>query len=278
MIYPTACCCQHILILCFASSVNLGRGGRGGKGRGSHKTSSPSSSPSRERVHHHSESEEMIPSGYDAPFHHDDAEDVSMESLAFVEKPTRSIPAFFFFILHNRHNFEKHLLKKSRVFRSTTKSLARNEMVAEVAAAYWVEATDREKRTWVQVSMRDLEDRMVAWKEKEAIEAMMEDVEIEHHRNGERKSSSAESSCLTTEDERHAADALTRMLQFSKVKANPLKANNKESNNSVLLELLHDIRFQPIPLFDSHRDEMDLVRKNDRVVEQFAVQGPIKTR
>eukprot|EP00804_Cyclotella_cryptica_P018966 CCRYP_006473-RB/>CCRYP_006473-RB protein AED:0.02 eAED:0.02 QI:690/1/1/1/0.5/0.4/5/239/1470 len=256
-----------------------GKGGRGqvsNGGRGSHKNNSPP----KEHGHPPDPSEALASSGYQAPYIEYDGDDVGPESLAIVEKPTESIPAFFFFLINNRHAIEKSLHRKSRLFRGMPKGLSRNEKVAEEGAATWLGLTDQERRAWIDVAINDFQDRVVAWKEKEAIDAMMQGIDGEHDNDRKRPNVEPDVSSvvLTSEDERHATDSRVRMLQFSTLQANPAKTSLKESNNSVLLELLNDIRFQPIPLLTVFRVEEELVSKqSDRTVEQFAVQGPTKT-
>ena len=54
---------------------------------------------------------------------------------------------------------------------------ARNEKVAQEGAAIWVDMRPEEHDQWVDVSMKDFEQRVVSWKEKEVIESMIKSVE-----------------------------------------------------------------------------------------------------
>lgn len=62
------------------------------------------------------------------------------------------------------------------------------------------------------------------------------------------------------------------------MKSQPVNVGEKESNNGVLLELLRDIRFRPLPLINTTRDDEDLSHKfKDNVaVQKFIVEGPVE--
>jgi hypothetical protein len=155
------------------------------------------------------------------------------------------------------------------------KSLPRNELVAEHGAAIWIGLTDRERRAWVELAINDFQDRVVAWKEKEAIEAML-DVQL----TNDERANGGVPQIASADDERHAADFRARTLQFSTVKTALMKPSKGSNNNSVLQELLHDSRFHPVPLISARRGEKDLSisKQSERAVEQFEVQGPVRTR
>jgi hypothetical protein len=180
--------------------------------------------------------------------------------------------------MNNRNAIEKSLYKKNRAFRSMPKSVSRNQLVAEAGAAIWLGLTDRMKKEWIDISISDFEDRVVAWKQKEVIEAMIKEDELGHIKN--EHIDKAEMQVTPMEDETHAADFRARTLQFSKVKTTLMKPNKSSNNNNVLLDLLQDCRFHPIRLMNSYRNQKDLYITNhsERAVEQFEVQGPLKTR
>lgn len=175
--------------------------------------------------------------------------------------------------MNNRNAIERSIQKKNRVFRSMPKSTSRNEIVAEAGAAIWLGLTDREKRAWVELAVNDFQDRVIAWKEKEAIEAMVKVEDTTHSKDA------ADTEAVSIEDENHASDFRARTLQFSTLETTRMKPTKGNNNNNVLLELLHDNRFNPVPLVSACRDEKDLLNSSsERAVAKFAVQGPIKTR
>ena len=221
----------------------------------------------------------MKPSGYQAPYVEDDGDNVGPHSLAFVEEPKKSIPAFFLFLINNRNAIERSLNKKNRAFRTMTKGLSRNELVAEAGGAIWLTLTDREKRAWVDLAINDFQDRVMAWKEKEAIDSMTAVGKEEQPKHREHRTT-IETKVKPADDQKHATDFRTRTLQFSRIKTSLMKPIQVQGidYNSVLLELLQDGRFNPVPLFNSCRSKKDLVSMHgERAVEQFAVQGPIKS-
>lgn len=229
----------------------------------------------------------MISSGYQLPYVEDKFDDnVGPEYLNLVKRPTSSTPAFFFFVLSNRHVIEKSLHRKSRLFRGLPRGYARNEQVAQEGAAIWMDLTHDEKNAWIDVSMTDFEQRVIAWKEKEAIESMVKEVEGDKSEDQATKEEATEDILdskepLTAEDDdAFLISSQSRLVQFSKVKSTSVKSSrNKEINNRVLLELLNDVRFQPLPLFSASRASEDLTRKRSEKlsIQQFSVQGPIET-
>ena len=219
-------------------------------------------------------------SGYQSPFvrTEEDDEEVGPDALARVQKPLSSTPAFFFFLLHNRSAIEKRLYKRNRFFRTLPKGLARNEKVAEEAAAIWVGISDKERKQWIEFSMKDFEERVVAWKEKEVIHAMIDAMDDDGV-GGELKRQTSDENNLALDDEGYAAKKRARLTRFSKVKSQPVNVGEKESNNGILLELLRDIRFRPLPLINTTRDEEDLSHKfkDNIAVQKFIVEGPVET-
>ncbi|KAL7554022.1 hypothetical protein ACHAWF_018931, partial [Thalassiosira exigua] len=224
-------------------------------------------------------------SGFQSPYveNDDDDEGVGPESLADVEQPLSSTPAFFFFLLHNRSIIEKSLYRKKPFFRGMAKGTARNEVVAHEGAAIWIEMSQKEQDEWVEVAMKDFEQRVVAWKEKEVIEAMIKTA-IKEQEDTEEKEAPEEAPALPPEDEAHIANYHARLNRFGRVNTQPIKAGSVQSvGNPILLELLNDARFRPLPLVDTQRAQEDLTpaggtsEKTRLAVQQFAVRGPIET-
>lgn len=254
------------------------RSGKGGRGAGS-------AGRYRARPSMTALDEERSPrgnsSGYQSPYVRtvEDDEDVGPEALASVHKPTSSTPAFFFFLLHNRSAIEKRLNKRNRFFRGLSKGLARNEKVAQEGAAIWVGMSDAERNEWIEFSMKDFEQRVVAWKEKEAIHTMIDAMDAGEAQGEFKRQTSDETNTTAPDDEGFAATNRARLTQFSKVKSHPVNIGTKENNNGILLELLKDIRFRPLPLVSTARDEEDLnynFRENV-LIQKFLVEGPIET-
>lgn len=281
------------------SSPGRGRG-RGGRGRGRGGRGLRRMCSSEERMRRFKESEESrlspmrgesrdFSSGFQSPYveHAEDDDTVGPQSLAYVEQPSSSIPAFFFFLLHNRSVIEKSLFRKSPYFRGMPKGYARNEKVAEEGAAIWLEMSTSERDEWVDLSMKDFEQRCVAWKEKQVIESMMKSVS-DGDQDAQEETDPEKAVDLLPEDEVHIASSRARIHQFNKVKTQPApapspakKTSANEGGNTILLNLLNDARFRPLPLVSTARAKEDLVSSKDKVVkvavQQFLTQGPIET-
>ena len=233
-------------------------------------------------------------SGYQSPFVEDDDDAIGPHSLDHIEHPTCSTPAFFFFLLHNRSGIERSLYKKSRLFRGLPKGLARNEKVAREGASIWMGMRNDDRKLWVDVSIKDFEERLIAWKEKEVIQSMMELSPGEENGTSQtEESESGELSQLSQVDEAYIASSRARVNQFNKHKSQPVRVSANPNGNSILLELLNDARFRPLPLVSVSRTQEDLASgreksrewkcwksiftSKDTAVEQFHPIGPFST-
>lgn len=255
----------------------VGKGGRGAGSTGRYRARPSMTASDDERTPRENSS------GYQSPYVRtvEDDEEVGPEALASIQKPTSSTPAFFFFLLHNRNAIEKRLQKRNRFFRALSKGMARNEKVAQEGAAIWVGMNDAEKNEWIEFSMKDFEQRVVAWKEKVAIHTMIDAMDVDEAQAEFNRHTSDDTNTtdVTPDDEGFAATNRARLTQFSKVKSHPVNIGTKESNNAILLELLKDIRFRPLPLVSTTRDEEDLNFnfRDNVLVQNFNVEGPIET-
>ena len=229
-------------------------------------------------------------SGYQSPFVEEDDDAIGPHSLDHIEHPTCSTPAFFFFLLHNRSGIERSLHRKSRLFRGLPKGLARNEKVATEGASIWMGMHQDDRKLWVDVSIKDFEERLIAWKEKEVIQSMMELSPGEE--NGTSQTEESESQ-LSQVDEAYITSSRARVNQFNKHKSQPVRVSANHNGNSILLELLNDARFRPLPLVSVSRAQEDLASgreksrewkcgksiftSKDTAVEQFHPIGPFST-
>ena len=64
------------------------------------------------------------------------------------------MPAFFFFILHNRAAIEKSVMRKSPSFRGMAAGTAKNEKLAQEGAAMWSVMSLKERNDWAAASMK----------------------------------------------------------------------------------------------------------------------------
>ena len=260
-----------------------GRGGRGGKVSRRMSSSEERKNRSKElkdagkygvnTLHGRNNS---YSSGFQSPYVETDEDDdeVGPHSLAYVEKPLSSTPSFFFFLLHNRSVIEKSLSRTSPFFRGMARGVTKNEKVAQEGAVIWIGLSQQERSEWMNVSMKDFEQRVVAWKEKEEIEAMIEPMDASKQWDIIPKKESN----LSPESDKQIASSFARLNQFNKVKSRPVKVSAGKNSNHILLELLDDARFRPLPLVDTTRTKEDLAQRKVRVaVPQFTAQGPVET-
>ena len=212
-------------------------------------------------------------SGFQAPYFEVDEDDdaVGPESLAHVERPVSSTPAYFFFLLHNRASIERALYRKSRYFRGLPSGMARNERVASEGAAIWMTMSNEERSLWVDVAMKDYEQRLIAWKEKDIIYSMMQLVSNKDEKNATDKSSQPSQT-----DEAYIAISRAGVHQLSKINSQPVMISTN-GGNSILLELLNDVRFRPLPLVSVTRESEEERSDVNVAVQQFTPLGPIET-
>jgi hypothetical protein len=154
------------------------------------------------------------------------------------------------------------------------RGLTKNEKVAQEGAVIWIGLSQQERSEWMNVSMKDFEQRVVAWKEKEEIEAMIEPMDASKQWDIIPKKESN----LSPESDKQIASSFARLNQFNKVNSRPVKVSAGKNSNHILLELLDDARFRPLPLVDTTRTKEDLAQRKVRVaVPQFTAQGPVET-
>lgn len=255
------------------------------RGRGGHILLRMSSSEERKRRSAKGSEEQCVypvngknsvySSGFQAPFvesNEDEDNEGDSKSPTYVEKPLSSIPGFFFFLLHNRSTIEKSLSRKSPPFRKLARGAERNEKLAEAGAALWIDLSPNEQTKWIEISMKDFEQRVVAWKQQEVIQAMISSMdECDHYSQGERLPMGT----LLREDSTHAAVHEKNSL---------LRIGGNKKRNQILLELLHDARYHPLPLVDATKADTNGGQRRESgslgvkmTIQQFETQGPIAT-
>ena len=217
-------------------------------------------------------------SGFQAPFveSDDDGEDEVGTETLHVEKPLSSIPGFFFFLLHNRSAIERSLSRKTPSFRKLARGTARNEKLAEAGAALWIDLSSIERNKWIDMSLKDFERRAVAWRQQEVIQAMIKSMD-EH----DDQESQAERHPM---NETHSPPEESAHIISGPVKYQLPRIGENKIRNRILLELLHDARYHPLPLVNATQSDKDVGQQNESAiagmkmtVQQFETQGPIAT-
>lgn len=190
-------------------------------------------------------------------------------------RPVPSQSAFFFYIAENRLKVEKALTKGHRTFNRLPKGNERNALVAKEALQWWNGLADDEKRPYVVMAVKDFELKLLAWKEE--MEA------IEYHGPDETGGKLAGNGEVKRIAVNHLAiRQYDRLYQKTSVGSRLFKPEADQSHNRVLLDLLYDTRFHPLPLFDSSRNDTDLIQDQDAGMNKasvpfFDVHGPIST-
>jgi hypothetical protein len=183
----------------------------------------------------------------------------------------QATPAFYFYLAETRPKIERNLSRKHRYFNRLPKGYERNELVAKEGAVWWTKLRPTEVRRYMNMSMRDFEQRIIEWKEEKNIRDMLVDNDIEVDES--------EPTDMSFEDELLTYANHERLYLGTTVGSKPFKPETGVSHNRVLLELLQDMRFHPVPMFMANRTneeygEMDFARIT---IPYFDVHGPIST-
>jgi len=188
----------------------------------------------------------------------------------------QATPAFFFYLSENRWKIERVLARNHRYFNRLPKGVERNELVAKEAALWWVKLRPADHRRYMNMSMRDYENRIIEWKEDKNLSAfglVPDEASLSPSEEQVTYDDSVEDDRLTYE--RH-----DRLFLNNSVGSKSFKPEPNQSYNRVLLDLLHDMRFHPLPMFNANRSEDETVidDHNAKVtIPHFEVHGPIST-
>jgi histone-lysine N-methyltransferase SETD1 len=181
----------------------------------------------------------------------------------------QATPAFYFFLAENRLKIERSLVRKHRYFNRLPKGMERNELIAKEGAHWWIKLRPSEIDRFISMSMKDFEKRVIEWKEEKNIQMMTADTD-----NVDEGGDAAD-----VDDERLTYENHRRLYLGTAVGAKPFKPDLDESNNRILLELLQDMRFHPMPMLQANRPDQDYGEMDfERVtIPYFDVHGPVST-
>lgn len=191
-------------------------------------------------------------------------------------------PGFYFYLAENRWKIERVLARKHRTFNRLPKGDDRNEHVAKEAALWWIKLRPTDHRRYMNMSMRDFEHRILEWKEEKNLRGDAVHVHV-HDNEGEGEINRAVIEPIedvSAEDERLTLERHERLYLGTSVGSKPFKAETNESYNRVLLDLLHDARFHPLPMLNASRTETDAPPEelNAKItIPYFDVHGPVST-
>lgn len=183
-----------------------------------------------------------------------------------------AIPAFYFYLAENRPKIERSLSRRHRYFNRLPKGMERNELVAKEGAGWWVKLRQSDVQRYMDISMKDFEQRIIEWKEEKNIQDMVNE-------NGVEEVSGTDPLELTPEDEKLTYDRHRRLYLGTTVGSKPFKPESGVSHNRILLELLQDMRFHPAPMLMANRTDkeygqMDFTRIT---IPYFDAHGPVST-
>lgn len=183
----------------------------------------------------------------------------------------QATPAFYFYLTENRWKIERALARNHRYFNRLPKGEARNALVAKEAALWWTKLRPADHRRYMNMSMRDFESQIIEWKEDKNLKDMGLDGE---HIDAPMSCDDAE------EEEKLVLEKKLERYMSTSVGSKPFNPEADQYYNRVLLDLLHDTRFHPLPLFDVSRTEEDMILDDQPVkltIPHFEVHGPVST-
>lgn len=183
----------------------------------------------------------------------------------------RAVQPFFYYLWDNRIRIERQLGRKNRLFKRALKGYERNLMLAKEGLYWWNKASGQERRRYLEYSMKEFEETVISWKEEEIIKEMYEladkPVEIQQE--------AFVGSDISPDDEKYWKKKSKSLISWSRIECN----RSKPQQNTILMELLQDTRFHPLPMMTPNREPSNFENPDysKMVVPHFSVQGPVAT-
>lgn len=192
----------------------------------------------------------------------------------------KATPAFFFFVNDNRYKLERALSRKHRYFNRLSKGLERNQLIAREAAIWWAKLRPREQRRYMNMSMRDFEERVVEFQEeKDLLEGDMDSQVVAEEVDRAELDDDDVGTSTTPADEQLTFERHKKLYVDTSVGSKPFTPEPGRSNNKLLLDLLQDMRFHSVPLLKANRsdDEPGQLDYSKMSIPYFEVHGPVAT-
>lgn len=186
----------------------------------------------------------------------------------------QATPAFYFYLAENRAKIERVLSRRNRNFNRLSKASEKNALIAKEAAEWWSRLRPVDQKRYMNMSMRDFEGRIIEWKEDKNIREMNSN-EVDLSEN-----SSAIEQRLVEEDEKLTWKRHQRLYLSTSVGSKPFKPEPDQAYNRVLQDLLHDMRFHPLPMLSVDKHEEEEVKDDVGVkvlIPYIDVHGPSST-
>lgn len=182
------------------------------------------------------------------------------------------LPPFHYYLLDHKERINRQLAKKMRGIKDgTMDEFEHNYEIAKEAMLSWRRASEKERQRYIDHSIDEFEENVIEWKEDETIRKMLEnkdDDEINANGFGQ------EDDIL--EEDNFWKRKVKALTSGCKVETKRVKGHD---SNQVLVELLQDSRFHPIPMLQPNREEdkAETVDDEGKNVSNFHVSGPIAT-
>jgi hypothetical protein len=187
----------------------------------------------------------------------------------------QATPAFYFFLTENRWKVERALVRSHRYFNRLPRGPERNELVANEAASWWLKLRPTDQRRYINMSMRDFEHRIIAWKEEKSMNGTIDDLQNTETEGGWNDESDRDD---TAENEQLKYKRYESLYLDTSVGSKPYKPEHDQHYNRVLLDLLHDMRFHSLPMVSAVRPESEPDYDPKKVIlPYFDVIGPVAT-
>lgn len=180
----------------------------------------------------------------------------------------RAVQPFYYYLLDNRMRLERKIGRKNQVFKSIEKGYEKNLMVAKEGYLWWKKASESERRRYLNYSIDKFEENVILWKEEETLKQMYQLFDDSKNED----SSVFDNIPDDVEFWRKKAEQLVSPSRIESIKT-------EGEENIILMELLQDTRFYPLPLMSPTREStlVESQTSSEKAVPNFDVQGPIAT-
>jgi hypothetical protein len=206
--------------------------------------------------------------------------------------PTKPISPFFLFLQDSMATIIRQRLRKNYLFRALPSGggasgggYARNKLIAQEGAILWARLKDAEKEHYRSESTKDFDERKREWKQHCQVKGMSAST------GSTSGGSTSLNNVLNGGDEEGenngdgqgvGVDGYHAVKKRTPPKATMLtkpKSRRDGGANPILLEVLQDHRFHPVPMLhpNRQREEFGFVDYSKVTVPCFEIQGPSST-
>lgn len=214
-------------------------------------------------------------------------------------RPVEAKPPFFFFLKENLKSLEKKALQKDHSFNAYPHGFARNRILATIGAKKWSKLSPKQQLHYKKRSREDFEERLRHRRSRSPDKCNGKDynlpVDVSHVAaiRQRQPSSTNPSEDESSNSNRSYLKRFKDILSLAVFDTVEISSRRDDGGASiVLLDLLQDIRFHPIPMLaakDHQRHFLSIERNSDlsdtqttntlqkQALTRFESQGPIST-